>query len=188
MVKRIFPPSCSLPLSFSSIPFTRWKLKERNQKHQGEGLTECVTYSGVEAQVTDVTGDDGFLLGRSHAKGVVDHCLLHRVHLRGETHTHMNTLVLLPVLSSWPYRIIRMRLVKASGFFWRVVQTGNFGEAVLLLPWSCKTQFESDLWDLCCTPSFLSTLLVLLFYYWFYFSVISPLSNKGNNNRKKEKE
>lgn len=36
--------------------------------------------SRVEAQVTDVTGDDGFLLGWRHAKGVVDHCLLHWVH------------------------------------------------------------------------------------------------------------
>lgn len=36
--------------------------------------------SGVEAQVTDVTGDDGFLLGWSYTKGVIDHCLLHRIH------------------------------------------------------------------------------------------------------------
>jgi len=45
---------------------------------------KCLTHSGVEAQVTDVAGDDGFLLGWSHAKGVVDHRLLHWVHLGGE--------------------------------------------------------------------------------------------------------
>ncbi len=56
-----------------------------------------LTYGGVEAQVTDVTGDDGFLLGWSHAEGVVDHCLLHGVHLRGktDTNTHLYTLVLI---------------------------------------------------------------------------------------------
>lgn len=46
-----------------------------------KGLNKCLTYSGVEAQVTDVTRDDGFLLGRSDAKSVVDHCLLHWIHL-----------------------------------------------------------------------------------------------------------
>lgn len=64
-----------------------------------KGLNECPTYSGVEAQVTDVTGDDGFLFVRGHAERVADHRLLHWVHLRGErqtkTHiyTHRNTLV-----------------------------------------------------------------------------------------------
>lgn len=36
--------------------------------------------SRVEAQVANVTGDDGFFLGWSHAKSVVDHRLLHWVH------------------------------------------------------------------------------------------------------------
>ena len=53
-------------------------------------------HHGVEAEVADVTGDDGLLFGRSHAEGVVDHCLLHRVHLsnthtRAHTHTHTHT-------------------------------------------------------------------------------------------------
>lgn len=44
------------------------------------------TYIRVESQLTDVTGDDLFLLGHhGNAKGVVDDGLLHRVHLQ-ETH------------------------------------------------------------------------------------------------------
>lgn len=38
--------------------------------------------------MTDVTGDDRLLLGRGHAEGVVDHRLLHWVHLQGGTHTN----------------------------------------------------------------------------------------------------
>lgn len=56
--------------------------------HQQKRSNQCPTYSGVEAQVTDVTGDDGFLLGWGHSKGVVDHCLLHRVHLHKHTYTY----------------------------------------------------------------------------------------------------
>lgn len=42
------------------------------------------THCGIEAKVTDVTGDDGLLPGRSHAKGVVYYRLLNRVHLLGQ--------------------------------------------------------------------------------------------------------
>lgn len=63
------------------------KLKTRNFLPCGINEKDSTTHSGVEAQVTDVTGNDGFLLGRwSHAKGVVDHGLLHWVHLRTQMH------------------------------------------------------------------------------------------------------
>lgn len=55
--------------------------KTKKDKYKSCITGRCLTYSGVEAQVTDVTGDDGFLLGWRHAEGVVDHRLLHRIHL-----------------------------------------------------------------------------------------------------------
>lgn len=46
------------------------------------------SYRRVEAQVTDVTGDDLFLLEwLRDAKRVVDHRLLHRVHLQDRQET-----------------------------------------------------------------------------------------------------
>lgn len=48
------------------------------------GGREALTDRGVEPQVADVTGDNGFLLQRlRNPEGVVDNGLLNRVHLRG---------------------------------------------------------------------------------------------------------
>lgn len=73
-------------------PRTGWKLKDGHDNSFPCDATETdwqrVTYGGIEAQVTDVTGDDGLLLWCSHTKGVVYHCLLHWVQLQD---THMQT-------------------------------------------------------------------------------------------------
>lgn len=53
------------------------------EAHKGNVYEYTNTYIRVEPKLTDVTGDDLFLLGyHGNAKGVVDDSLLHRVHLQ----------------------------------------------------------------------------------------------------------
>lgn len=51
-----------------------------------------LTYSRVESQMTDITRDDGFFLGWSSSKGVVDYCLLNWVHLQKGNIEHRCTI------------------------------------------------------------------------------------------------
>lgn len=71
---------------------------DHSRQMPAHGLNDYRTDRGVEAQVADVTGDDGFLLGWCHAESVAYDGLLHRVHLHGETKAQEGVVVIFVVI------------------------------------------------------------------------------------------